>query len=98
MNRISLKYLHESGLLFEINRQILHPLGLLLSFKPSTSSTTPEELIIFQTEDDEGFLFPEEAFSEGAAKFSLYLKSIGNERLEKRVKAKGFVRQTRSDQ
>ena len=98
MNRVSLKVLLDSGLLYEINRQILHPLGYSLSYKAANGTYNADELILQQTTDPEGVLFPEEAFMEGASKFSLYMRKFGEELIKRRLSTKGFIRQTRSDQ
>lgn len=55
---MSLKEFHDSGLLHEVNRQFLHPLGLALamSFEPDTN--VPIALgPIYETDDPEGYRF-----------------------------------------
>jgi hypothetical protein len=98
MKKTNLRQLLENGLIFEINRQILHPLGFSLTYKPSTSSDDPDGLVLLQTDDREGCLYPESNFMDGASKFSIYMKNIGEKKLAARMKILGYLRQTRSDQ
>jgi hypothetical protein len=98
MKIISLKELLDNGLLFEINRSILHPLGFSISYKPSRSSDEPEALVLQRTEDAEGVLYSEKDFMDGAAKFSLFMKNYGEKIIQRRITVKNFIRQTRSDQ
>ena len=92
------KILFDHGILFELNRQILHPLGFSLVFKERKSSEESNTLVLLRTHDEEGVLFPEKSFMEGAAKFSIFMKNIGEKALQKRMSKIGFLRQTRSDQ
>lgn len=98
MKEINIKTLWDSGLVFEINRSLLHPLGYSLVFKPSKTGDDQDSLILMRTADDEGVLYFESDFMDGAAKFSLFMRNIGEDLLRRRLKTKGFLRQTRSDQ
>ena len=98
MKRIGFKPLFDSGLIFEINRSILHPLGYALVYKPGVTPDDQDALLLYQTTDDEGMLYMEENFMDGAAKFAVYMKNIGEKLLQKRMNIRGFIRQTRSDQ
>jgi len=98
MKKKNLRQLLDQGLIFEINRQILHPLGYSLTYKPSSGSNDPDGLVLLQTEDKEGCLYPESNFMEGASKFSIFMKDTGEKTLSDRMKILGYLRQTRSDQ
>lgn len=99
MKQVSLKKLTDDGLLFEINRQVLHPLGLSLAVMVNPSNqSAPESLALLETDDDEGVLFPEDRFIEGATKFSSFMKRSGESRIAARIQTIGFIRQSRSDQ
>ena len=74
------KFLLDTGLLFEINRDILHPLGLALAVQvpgvgdPPTDPKTERMTCFLQVDDDpEGMSFSEEALKDGAAKLGAYL-------------------------
>lgn len=100
MKPISCNKLEESGLLFEINRSILYPLGLCLEIRrDARDPENPQDtLVLFQTDDPDGVLFTQSSFTDGATKFKLYMKQEGEARLIGRQRITGFVRQTRSDQ
>jgi hypothetical protein len=98
MKQVSLKTLLDSGVLFEINRQLLHPLGYSLSYRPSMNSEETESLILQRTDDAEGVLYDEKNFMDGAAKFAHFMKTMGEDLIRRRVTKIGFIRQTRSDQ
>ena len=96
---IPLRSLADEGLLFEINRQVLHPLGLALAFVWNGSDNgEPDSVVLKHTTDGEGFLFSSETFIDGATKFKDFMSRYGEERIEKRKTAVGYVRQTKSTQ
>ncbi len=98
-NRVPLRSLVDEGLLFEINRQVLHPLGLALTMVwNGEDSGEPDAVVLKTTSDAEGFLFSAEAFADGAGKFRDFMSRYGESRLKGRTAAIGLVRQTRSDQ
>lgn len=92
-----LSNLFELGLIFEINRQVLHPLGYSIAFKKG-SEEEPDSLVLLKTDDEEGCLFPESNFMDGASKFSMFMRTYGEEAIRRRINRLGFIRQTRSDQ
>ena len=60
------RFLHERGLLFEINRAVLHPLGLALSAKTDDAGTvTGFGPLIDYRDDPEGMLFSDRQFEGG---------------------------------
>jgi hypothetical protein len=91
------KYMLDNGLLFEINRRVLHPLGL--SMVIDLDWTNKKKLAItalVQTEDYEGCLFDEEAFEVGESNYAKYLRKEGG-RLEERKNKFGFVEQDKGN-
>jgi hypothetical protein len=100
MNHVPLKKLQESGLLFEINRQILNPLGysLVMKIDHKVQEGPQESLVLMNTNDSEGVLYPEEAFIDGATRFSNFMKTEGESRITRRLNTIGYIRQSRSDQ
>jgi hypothetical protein len=86
--------LHETGLLFEINRTILHPLGLALAIAARTDAGGGETVIGFggMTDcryDPEGMIFNPD--SDGPAKLKSFYEREGIARLRARFAALGFV-------
>jgi hypothetical protein len=100
MKPIPLSKLQDSGLIFEINRQILNPLGMMLEVRRDASnvSNPVDTLVLYESPDSEGILFTPESFSDGVSRFNLYMKKEGEARVMSRMKTTGFLRQTRSDQ
>lgn len=88
------RFLVDSGLLFEINRQILHPLGLALSVDvdPDNSKWLAIDGIYKVSSDDkEGFIFDEETFKLGARKLELFMLKEGSKKIEDRKESLGYV-------
>ena len=89
-------FLLDSGLLFEINRRILHPYGLSMTKCPSKKPLDPAlcaALRIWDNREEEaGLSMPTEAFQKGAAKSSIMAETfrcVG--RFEARRKNFGYV-------
>ena len=89
------KFLVDNGLIFEINRKVLHPLGLAmvididLKSRKNLAITALEE-----TDDPEGFLYDSEGFEIGSEKYKRFLeKRGGQERLDARQAKFGFIEQ-----
>jgi len=93
--RSHIKYLVDSGLVFEINRKVLHPLGLAMVVDIDRANRRQLAITaIVQTEDAEGFLYDEEAFTHGMEKFQKFLNKIdADEKLEARKAKYGFIEQ-----
>lgn len=87
------RFLVDNGLLFEINRRILHPLGLDL--RADVSSEDRKKLIIeglYQLEGDpDGFLFDEESLAANFEKLKNFMDRDGSVKLDEREKRLGFV-------
>lgn len=89
------KYLIENGLIFEINRKVLHPLGLALVVDIDYNNRRKLAITaLVETEDEEGFIYDEEAFDVGKEKYEKYLdKKGGRDRLDTRRIKYGFIEQ-----
>jgi hypothetical protein len=90
------RFLADSGLLFEINRRVLHPLGLSLAFGETSAGDVAEgyELcLIDERADLQGTVFSDESFAEGLAKLGRYREAEGrgDARYDARVAALGYV-------
>lgn len=93
MKHMSVKELRDSGLLFEVNRRVLHPLGLALSVAVDDEDVSFGP--IWDGRDDpEGFAFDEELFASGKHKLRRYMQERGQAALDERKKRLGFVEQT----
>ena len=87
------EFLRENGILFEINRQVLHPLGLELDFvQDDEGGITGIELEDNRDQPDP-IGFPPEAFNEGRDRYEDYLAARGRDNIQKRRRL-GMVIQT----
>lgn len=92
------KFLYETGLLFEINREVLHPLGLALEtvVNEETGEVEMGCLQDFRA-DPEGVVFDDAALKEGTAKILKFMREEGQERIASRKKGLGYVIQPLPD-
>lgn len=68
------KFMHESGLLFEINRKILHPLGLALFYvENDDGSIASHSLGLMATPDGEPFDFAPDRIVAAEARLAAFL-------------------------
>jgi len=102
----SMKFLLTSGLLFEINRRVLHPFGLSLAvnvedqegmLSEEDSIVTLNSSLINYSDDEEGIFFDDEALFEGTAKFRNFLRDFGEMRLKTRASKLGYTIQPTPD-
>ena len=68
----SAKFLVDNGLLFEINRAVLHPRGLALAVSVDDNGCVSFDTIWDCR--DEGIIFPSESFIDGQNKLDKYTK------------------------
>jgi hypothetical protein len=89
----------DSGLLFEINRTVLHPLGLAMEV--TVSSEDPSSVTISGIwdcrDEEEGVTYAPETFVRGSEKYQRFLDESGGERLRMRARRLGFVLQTKPE-
>ena len=84
---VGMSFLVDSGLLFKINLETLHPLGMALQVDPDTN-----ECEIWDYRDDpEGLLFDAEAYEHGQQKIDRFFGEFVQERLALREKTTGFI-------
>jgi len=94
------RYLYKTGLLFELNRKVLHPLGLALSVNVDEET---DEVLGFaglwdSTADPEGLRFTPGSFNEGLDRLAKYLVDINiGKVLEQRRATLGYIIQMEDD-
>jgi len=91
------EFLCDTGLLFEINRQIMHPLGLALSIVVSDEplgGQVPTFSIQDFRDDPEGVLFDPDVFGEAEEKLARFMETNA-ERLRIRQENLGFLFQSK---
>jgi hypothetical protein len=93
MKCIGAKELMDMGLLFEINRRVLHPFGLALEVVVDEKGACTFGGVWDYRDDPEGISYDEETFKRGLAKFNTFLDDFGRERLETRTAALGYIYQ-----
>ena len=92
------RYLVDKGLLFEINRKVLHPLGLAMIIDISRGKSKQLDIIgIEETDDPDGFMYPDEAFEIGADNYLRFLNAGSQKRLDLRQERFGFAIQETPD-
>src|SRR5690606_6431924 len=88
------RFLVDNGLIFEINRKVLHPLGLALEvgIHPDNSKwVTIQGVSTVDDSDEEGFLYDEETYKVGAEKYKAFMDKVGNERVSLREGVLGYI-------
>lgn len=89
------EFLVNSGLLFEINRRVLHPLGLALVIRSNMDGSDPTFHGLVVDDDPEGCWFLEPLFSEASERLRVFMETGGGlDRLAVRQAALGFIEQT----
>lgn len=100
------RYLHNTGLLFEINRRILHPLGLAIAvtYDDQEGALSEEEAImgifpylINNSDDPEGMIFDKEALEHGSTKFRKFWNEVAKDKILERSKLLGYTIQSTKD-
>ena len=87
INYTNISLLVDSGLLFKINLETLHPLGLALQIAPETG-----ECKLWDYRDDpEGLIYNDEVYLHGMSKLSVFIEEFVNKKLEERQKVLGYV-------
>lgn len=92
MKSIPLQFLKENGLLFELNRAVLHPLGLSLQVDEGG------KVELLQTEDPAGMVFTESTFNDGEQRLLEYMEREGSSKLASRRAFLQYVEQVDPDQ
>ncbi len=87
------QFLNDNGVLFEINRQVLHPLGLELHFTLDEDGRLTSIDLLDNRESLLPISFSPEAFQAGRSDYEAYLNEHGRRNMQKRRKV-GMVIQT----
>ncbi len=97
------RFLYDTGLLFEINRRILHPLGLALriNYDDQDGALNDSEAIISLSQimtdyrdDPEGMLFDEQALEEGYKKYKKFFDEFAKDKILQRTEMLGYCIQS----
>lgn len=91
------KFLRETGLMFEINRTILHPLGMALELSVDDEGDEYLSGIWDYRDDPEGLAYAEEAFLSGLSKYMEFMHDFGEHKLSERMENMGYVIQQLAD-
>jgi len=94
------KLLLDSGLLFEINRILLHPLGMALEINVDDETGDPVSIggIWDYRDDPEGILYGEDELEIGFEKITKFMEEFGNEKIQQRYETVGFITQGVSEE
>lgn len=84
-------FLSDTGLLFEINRTLLHPLGLALEVTVEDDGSSRLSGIQDFRDDPEGLYFLDGDVSECAEKLKRFMASFGTAKHAQRRAALGYV-------
>ena len=87
------EFLIDNGILFEMNRQVLHPLGLELHFRLDDDGRITAIDLLDNRGGDQPISFAPEAFAAGRGRYEAYLAEHGRRNMQKRRKV-GMVIQT----
>lgn len=86
---IDANFLIDSGLVFEINRTILHLVGLALTVEDN-------KLTLLDRRNTPEYKFNKEVYTMGEEKLKRFMTEFGNKQMEKRRKKLGYGYQTYS--
>jgi hypothetical protein len=93
------KYLLDNGLLFEINRTILHPIGMALSvLKNERGEYILSDALVDCSETPTGLVHESTAFVHGRSKYRKFTNSTASRRRKLRHQLLGFTVQTKPEQ
>lgn len=85
---MTVKEFRERGLLWHINRTVLHPLGLALSVVVNDDGTESFGEIM-TTEDPEGWIYGEG--TDGQEKYERFMRTQGDAKHTQRICALGYI-------
>lgn len=87
------QFMVDNGILFEMNRQVLHPLGLELHFRLDENGRITAIDLLDNRDSPHPISFSPEAFDAGRRQYEAYLQDRGRRNMQKRRKV-GMVIQT----
>lgn len=85
--------LYNNGLLFAINREILHPFGLAIGVKVEDDGKISGGVLFDHSNNHNGMNFDPPSLIEGAIKYNKFLKETGASKKEIRRKNLGYILQ-----
>lgn len=91
---VSLQEIMDMGLLFEINRRVLHPLGMAMAVNIDPNDPEDEGEfggILDSRDDPEGFIYGDDLMESGLKKFEDYMEREGLEKLRVRQEQLGYI-------
>jgi hypothetical protein len=89
-------YLVDTGLLFELNRRVLHPLGLALEVVPQEGDHALFQLEDYR-EEPHGLVHSDAEFADGLSRFMKFMDETGTKKLLARRACRGFLVQGDTD-
>lgn len=97
--RADAAFLRDSGLLFEVNRRVLHPLGLAIAVEADVETGTAIRISpsLLRVDDPGGITFSDSDLEEGLDRLREFMKDDGYPRLAARYSARGFRGQVPED-
>lgn len=87
------QFLRDHGILFEVNRQVLHPLGLELRFEMNDEGRITDIVLSDNRGSADPIYFTPDAFEQGRSAYEEYLRDHGRRNMQKRRQV-GMVIQT----
>ncbi len=87
------RFLVEHGIMFELNRQVLHPLGMQLNIQLDEQGDGYRVELLDNRASPTPITFSREEYEEGREQYELYLQEHGKKNMQKRRRV-GAVIQT----
>lgn len=78
------RFLKENGILFEMNRQVLHPLGMELHLEVEDDGTLAVMELLDNRDSEAPISFTGEAYDAGRAAYEAYMDDQGRLNIKKR--------------
>ena len=87
------RFLIDNGLLFEVNRQVLHPLGLQLELTVAADGRRAGLELVDNRDSEAPIYFGPDQWAAGRSKYEEYMETAGRRNMQKRRRV-GMVIQT----
>lgn len=91
------EFLIRSGLLFEVNRRVLHPLGLALTVEGGDDCPTRISPRLERAGVPEGLVYAPADLADGFRRYLAWMKDVGFQRLARRYRRLGYRAQVEPD-
>ena len=91
MEPANAEYLVKSGLLFEINLTVLHPVGLALTVIKNQNGSIEFGPIKDYRQEPEKLVFDGSTYEQGQMKLNTFMRKFGDFQMEKRRKTLGWA-------